>query len=211
VTGAKLSLAAFTHTLADSDVYLAQVRDLALREASADAALRALIVYDARWACDVLQEVYARSSGVDGRLSVVLPPRCAQDTDRAIAEARALWWQVDRPNLLVGITATAQGLPAITTCLAEGIGVTATRIGSRVRYADVVGAFLDGLERARQAGRDLAATSATPLLWMPPEGDVPEDVEAQEIEDDEIAMFNTALYQVQVELGRVSHDTRTTP
>ena len=85
---------------------------------------------------------------MDGRVSIEVDPRLARDTERTVAEARALWWLVDRPNLLIKIPATLEGLPAITRCLAEGISVNVTLIFSLERYRAVIDAWLDGLEQA---------------------------------------------------------------
>ena len=82
-------------------------------------------------------------------MSIEVDPRLAHDTGRTVAEARALWWLVDRPNLFVKIPAARQGLPAITACLAEGISINVTLIFSLARYDEVIEAFLDGLEQAR--------------------------------------------------------------
>jgi transaldolase len=103
----------------------------------------------------VLRPAYDASDGVDGRVSIEVDPRIAHETERTIAEARALWWLVDRPNLFIKIPATKAGLPAISQCLAEGISVNVTLIFSLERYGEVMDAFLDGLERARVAGHDL--------------------------------------------------------
>jgi transaldolase len=108
-----------------------------------------------RWACDVLRPVYDATDGVDGRVSIEVDPRLAHDTRATVAEARALWWLVDRPNLFIKIPAARQGLPAITACLAEGISINVTLIFSLDRYDAVMDAFLAGLEQARQAGHDL--------------------------------------------------------
>jgi transaldolase len=83
-----------------------------------------------------------------------------------VAEARFLWWLVDRPNLLVKIPAGRQGLPAIAACLAEGISINVTLIFSLSRYDAVMDAFLDGLERARQAGRDLSKVASVASLFV---------------------------------------------
>ena len=93
-------------------------------------ALRALTTFDVRWACDVLRPVYDATDGVDGRVSIEVDPRLAHDTAATIAEARALWWAVDRPNLFVKIPAARQGLQAIAACLAEGISINVTLIFS---------------------------------------------------------------------------------
>jgi transaldolase len=107
-----------------------------------------MTTYDIRWGCDVMRPVYDGSGGVDGRVSIEVDPRYASETDRTIAEARSLWWTVDRPNLFVKIPATLAGLPAITTCLAEGISINVTLIFSLERYAQVIDAFMAGLEAA---------------------------------------------------------------
>ena len=86
------------------------------------------------------------TDGVDGRVSIEVNPRLAHDTQATIAEARALWWLVDRPNLFIKIPAARQGLPAIAACLAEGISVNITLIFALERYDAVMEAFLDGLE-----------------------------------------------------------------
>ena len=105
-----------------------------VRGVSVDEASRAMTTYDIRWACDVLRPVYDASEGVDGRVSIEVDPRIAKDTAKTIAEARALWWLVDRPNLFIKIPATVEGLPAITACLSEGISVNVTLIFSLQRY-----------------------------------------------------------------------------
>ena len=138
----------FQHAMAHGTAYDQQIHDLALRGVSQDEASRAMTTYDIRWGCDVLRPVYDESGGVDGRVSIEVDPRNAGDTDKTIAEARALWWLVDRPNLFVKIPATLQGLPAITTCLAEGISINVTLIFSLERYAQVIDAFMAGLEAA---------------------------------------------------------------
>ena len=129
-------------------------------------ALRALTTFDVRWACDVLRPVYEATQGVDGRVSIEVDPRIARDTDATIAEARALWWLVDRPNLFVKIPAARQGLPAIAACLAEGISINVTLIFSLRRYDAVVGAFLDGMERAQAAGRELRSISSVASFFV---------------------------------------------
>jgi transaldolase len=138
----------FAHAMAHGTKYDEQLRDLAIRGVSVDEAARAVTTYDIRWACDVLRPVYDASDGVDGRVSIEVDPRIAKETDRTIAEARALWWLVDRPNLFIKIPATAEGLPAITTCLSEGISVNVTLIFSLRRYEEVIDAFMTGLEQA---------------------------------------------------------------
>ena len=129
-------------------------------------AARSITTYDIRWACDVLRPVYDATSGIDGRVSIEVDPRIARDTAKTIAEARALWWLVDRPNLFIKIPATEQGLPAITQCLSEGISVNVTLIFALERYGQVMDAFLAGMEQARQAGHDQSTIASVASFFV---------------------------------------------
>ncbi len=151
----------FAHAMDHGNAYDAQLTDLCLREVSVDEALRAMTTYDIRWACDVLRPVFDESGGVDGRVSIEVDPRLAGETDKTIAEARALWWLVDRPNLFIKIPATLEGLPAITACLAEGISINVTLIFSLQRYDQVIDAFMAGLEAASDSDAASLASVAS--------------------------------------------------
>ncbi len=155
VSGVTTNPSIFAKAITAAEPYEAQVRDLAARGVDVAEALRALTTFDVRWACDVLRPVYDATDGVDGRVSIEVDPRLAHDTAATIAEARALWWAVDRPNLFIKIPAARQGLPAISACLAEGISINVTLIFSLTRYQQVMTAFLDGIEQAQQAGHEL--------------------------------------------------------
>src|SRR5579875_3501967 len=148
VSGVTTNPTIFARAIESSDIYADQVRDLKLRQVPVDQALRELTASDVRQACDVLRPVYEATGGVDGRVSIEVDPRVAHDTARTVAEARALWWLVDRPNLFVKIPAAKQGLPAIAACLAEGISINVTLIFSLARYGEVIEAFLAGMEAA---------------------------------------------------------------
>jgi transaldolase len=166
VSGVTSNPTIFARAITDSDAYDSQIRDLRLRQAPVDQALRELTTSDVRQACDVLRPVHEATGGVDGRVSIEVDPRIAHDTQRTVAEARALWWLVDRPNLFVKIPAAKQGLPAITACLAEGISINVTLIFSLARYGEVIEAFLAGLEQARGAGRDLSGIASVASFFV---------------------------------------------
>ncbi|HET8599517.1 MAG TPA: transaldolase [Segeticoccus sp.] len=155
VSGVTTNPSIFAKAIGTSAAYEEQLRDLAVRGVDVAEALRSLTTYDVRWACDVLRPVHDATEGLDGRVSIEVDPRLAHDTAATIAEARALWWAVDRPNLFIKIPAARQGLPAIAACLGEGISINVTLIFSLSRYEQVQDAFLDGLELARQRGLDL--------------------------------------------------------
>src|SRR5690606_7290606 len=166
VVGVTTNPTIFAAALREADEYDAQLRDLALRGVTVDEAVRMLTTYDVRWACDVMRPAYEASAGVDGRVSIEVDPRLAYDTERTIAEARALWWLVDRPNLMIKIPATEAGLPAITAALAEGISVNVTLIFSLERYAQVMEAFLAGMEQAKANGHDLTKISSEASFFV---------------------------------------------
>jgi transaldolase len=166
VSGVTTNPTIFARSITDSDAYADQICDLRLRQAGPDQALRELTAFDVRWACDVLRPVYDATGGVDGRVSIEVDPRIARDTGRTVAEARALWWLADRPNLFVKIPAARQGLPAISACLAEGISINVTLIFSLARYGEVIEAFLTGMERARDAGKDLSRIASVASFFV---------------------------------------------
>jgi transaldolase len=166
VSGVTTNPTIFARSIAGSDAYSNQIRDLRARQADPGQALRELTTFDVRWACDVLRPVYDATSGADGRVSIEVDPRISRDPAQTVAEARALWWLVDRPNLFVKIPAVKQGLPAISACLAEGISINVTLIFSLARYAEVIEAFLAGLEAARAAGRDLSGIASVASFFV---------------------------------------------
>ena len=166
VVGVTTNPTIFAKAITGSDEYADQVRDLRERGVGVGEALRAMTAFDVRWACDVLRPAYDATDGVDGRVSIEVDPRLAYDTAATIAEARFLWWLVDRPNLFIKIPAARQGLPAIAACLAEGISINVTLIFSLARYDEVMDAFLDGMERARRAGRDLSGMASVASFFV---------------------------------------------
>ena len=166
VVGVTTNPSIFQKAIGSGDAYDDATAELALRGVDVGEAVRSLTTYDVRWACDVLKPVYDRSDGVDGRVSIEVDPRLAHDSDRTAAEAKALWWLVDRPNLYIKIPATAEGLSAITAVLAEGISVNVTLIFSLERYDKVMDAFLAGLEQAKANGHDLAAIGSVASFFV---------------------------------------------
>ncbi|MEU4807250.1 transaldolase [Actinosynnema sp. NPDC023587] len=155
VVGVTTNPTIFASALAKGEAYDQQVRELVARGADTDAAVREITTSDVRHACDLFRSLHESTDGVDGRVSIEVDPRLANDTEATVAEARDLAKAVDRPNLLVKIPATVEGLPAITSVLAEGISVNVTLIFSTARYRDVMEAFVAGLEQAKANGHDL--------------------------------------------------------
>jgi transaldolase len=156
VVGVTSNPTIFAKSLSTGGAYDDQIADLKTRGVTVDEAARMITTYDIRWACDVFRPVYERTGGQDGRVSLEVDPRLARETAKTIAEARALWWMVDRPNLMIKIPATVEGLPAITQCISEGITVNVTLIFGLERYGQVIDAYMTGLEQAAAAGHDLS-------------------------------------------------------
>lgn len=156
IVGVTTNPSIFAKAVSGSDLYDDQIADLAARGVEVGEAVRTITATDVREACDVMRGVYDATDGVDGRVSIEVDPRLAHETEATIAEARYLWWLVDRPNVMIKIPATREGLPAITAALAEGISVNVTLIFSLERYREVVDAYLTGMEQAREAGHDLS-------------------------------------------------------
>src|SRR5256886_3693271 len=156
----------FAKAVSEKDDDAEQLKDSALRGIDAEEATRMITPSDVRWACDVMRPAYDASHGVDGRVSIEVDPRLAYATDRTIAEAKQLWWLVDRENLFIKIPATEAGLPAITATLAAGISVNVTLIFSLQRYRGVMDAFLAGMEQARANGHDLAKMASVASFFV---------------------------------------------
>ncbi|MDQ1541691.1 MAG: transaldolase [Actinomycetota bacterium] len=166
VVGVTTNPTIFAKAIEGSDAYESQLHDLAIRGVDVGEALRALTAFDVRAGCDVLRPVYDASDGVDGRVSYEVDPRISHESEKTTAEARALWWAVDRPNLYIKIPATVEGLPSIAQALAEGISVNVTLIFSLERYGAVIDAFFDGVERAIKAGHDVSRLSSVASFFI---------------------------------------------
>ncbi len=166
VVGVTSNPTIFAKAVTDANTYATQVHDLGVRGIQLEEAVRAITTYDVRWGCDVLRDVYDRTSGLDGRVSIEVDPRLAHRTDATIAEARALWWLVDRPNVMIKIPATQEGLAAITAATSEGISVNVTLIFSLERYRAVMDAYLTGLEQAHSKDVDLSTIRSVASFFV---------------------------------------------
>jgi transaldolase len=166
VVGVTTNPTIFASALAKGDRYTDQVAALAARGASVDECVFEITTDDVRSACDVLRGVYDGSDGLDGRVSIEVDPRLARDTPATIESARRLWSTVDRPNTMIKIPATVEGLPAITTVLSEGVSVNVTLIFSLDRYRAVMEAFVAGLEGAQRAGLDLHTIASVASFFV---------------------------------------------
>ncbi|MGK5733537.1 transaldolase family protein, partial [Streptomyces sp. URMC 124] len=179
VRGATSDPGALASEVAGGSAYGQQLSHLACRSVPPAVAVQALCAYDLRSACDELRPVFAATQGLDGYVSMGLDPRpggAARGTACAVVDAAvALHRAACRPNALVKIAATDDGLAAAGACLARGIGVHVTDVFSVRRYEQVVDVWFAGLERARGAGLDL---SAIPSVVSLPVGRIDAAVDA---------------------------------
>jgi transaldolase len=166
VVGVTTNPTIFAGALSKGDGYQAQLHELAAAGADVDTAVFETTTDDVRDAADVFRPVYDASAGYDGRVSIEVSPDLANDTDATIAQAHALWEKVDRPNVMIKIPATLEGLPAITAAVGAGISVNVTLIFSLDRYRAVIDAYLTGLEQAKAAGIDLSTIHSVASFFV---------------------------------------------
>lgn len=156
IVGVTTNPSIFQAAISGSDEYDADIARLAGEGKDVDAVIEVLTTDDVRSAADLFSDVYASSHGFDGRVSIEVDPRLANQTEKTIEQAKHLFEVVGRENVMIKIPATEAGLPAITAVIAEGISVNVTLIFSVERYQAVMDAYLAGLEKAEKAGKDVS-------------------------------------------------------
>jgi transaldolase len=156
----------FEKAMAGGGDYDAQLREVTSAGASTDDAYWDLVTTDIEHAADVLRPVYDRLESADGYVSVEVSPDLAHDTGATTRQAKELWERLARPNVMIKIPGTLEGIPAIVDTLAAGINVNVTLIFSLERYQQVIAAFLSGLERRAAAGGDLRALASVASFFV---------------------------------------------
>jgi transaldolase/glucose-6-phosphate isomerase len=142
----------FEKAIAGGKDYEAALRELVARGASLDEIYDALVVGDIASAADVFLPVYEKTQGEDGFVSIEVSPLLAHDTAGTVSEARRLHHRLARPNVMIKVPATPEGMPAIEQLISEGISVNATLIFAIEAYAQVAESYIKGLERRLAAG-----------------------------------------------------------
>jgi transaldolase len=153
ITGLTSNPTIFEQAIAQSSDYDTDLASLAKKGKSSEEIFDQLACDDIRDACDLFADVHRRTEGKDGFCSIEVAPKFARDTAATIAEAQRLWKKVDRPNLMVKIPATREGVPAIEESIAGGLNINVTLIFSLERYDEVMNAYLSGLIRRVQRGQ----------------------------------------------------------
>jgi transaldolase / glucose-6-phosphate isomerase len=144
--------AIFEKAILGSTDYDEQISELAQQDKNAVEIYEEVAIKDVQMAADVLRSVYDESGGEDGFVSLEVEPEIAHDTDRTIEQAHEFWERVDRPNLMIKIPGTDEGVPAIESCLADGININITLLFSVEAYQQVVEAYLKAMETRHERG-----------------------------------------------------------
>ena len=151
VVGVTTNPSIFSAAISGAAEYAA---DIALmKQSSVDEVVKKLTTDDVRQACDLFTGIYGSSKGVDGRVSIEVDPLLAHDTEGTIAAGKELWEIINRPNLMIKVPATLEGLPAITALIAAGISVNVTLIFSVKRYGQVIEAYMKGIEQCEDPSK----------------------------------------------------------
>ena len=166
VVGITTNPTIFASALAKGEAYDQQVRELAADGADVDRAVFEITTADVGQAADIFLPTYEASNGFDGRVSIEVSPTAAHDTEATIAEAKKLWDRIQKPNVMIKIPATVEGLEAITAAISVGTSVNVTLIFSLERYRQVINAYLSGLEKAKEAGIDLSTIHSVASFFV---------------------------------------------
>jgi transaldolase len=151
VVGVTTNPSIFSAAISGAAEYAADIA--LLKQSSVDEVVKKLTTDDVRQACDLFTDIYSSSKGVDGRVSIEVDPRLAHDTEGTIAAGTELWAIIDRPNLMIKVPATVEGLPAITALISAGISVNVTLIFSVKRYGQVIEAYMKGIEQCEDPSK----------------------------------------------------------
>ena len=125
-----------------------------------------LIFDDIRHACDIFRPIYEESGGLDGYISIEVPPNIARDTESTIREARRYYREIDRPNVMIKIPGTPEGLPAVEQVISEGINVNVTLLFSVQSYVDTAWAYIRGLEKRAAQGADISKIASVASFFL---------------------------------------------
>jgi transaldolase len=158
--------AIFEKAISGSELYKDQLEELARQGKTAVEIYEALAISDIQSAADVLRPVYEKTGGADGFVSLECSPLLAHDTAGTIEEARRLWKVVDRPNVMIKIPGTPEGMPAIEECIYEGININITLLFSLESYEQTMQAYVRGLTRRAAEGKPVESVSSVASFFV---------------------------------------------
>jgi transaldolase/glucose-6-phosphate isomerase len=166
VTGVTSNPSILEKAIAGSADYDEALGEMVPGGGSEIALFEALALEDIQRAADILRPVYERTGGVDGYVSLEVSPRLAHDTEGTVVEARRLFAALDRPNVMIKVPATPEGIPAIETLIGEGINVNVTLMFSLAHYDAVAGAYIAGLEKLASSGKAVSRVASVASFFV---------------------------------------------
>jgi len=166
VSGVTSNPSIFEKAIAETHDYDAAIDDLLRRGKNSAEIYDALTISDIQQAADVFRPVFEQTKGADGFVSIEVSPYLADDTQSTIKEARRLWQTVNRPNIMVKIPGTEEGLPAIQQMISEGVNINITLLFGIPRYEQVIEAYLKGLEERATKGLPLENISSVASFFL---------------------------------------------
>jgi len=156
----------FEKSISSGHAYDEQINQLIREGKSTNEIYEALIIQDIRTVADILRPIYDSANRQDGFVSLEVSPDLAHDTEGTLSEVRRFWKMVDRPNLMIKIPGTPEGIPAVLQALTEGINVNITLIFSISTYRQVAEAFISALEARRTAGEDISHMASVASFFV---------------------------------------------
>ncbi|MBE9170285.1 transaldolase [Pleurocapsales cyanobacterium LEGE 06147] len=156
----------FEKAIAGNKIYDADIEAGIKAGKSVQEIYESLIFSDIRHACDIFKPIYDKSNGLDGYISIEVPPIIAKDTEKTIREARRYFQTIARPNVMIKIPGTAEGLPAVEQAISEGINVNVTLLFAVESYVETAWAYIRGLEKRAAAGEDISKIASVASFFL---------------------------------------------
>ncbi|MDJ0589053.1 MAG: transaldolase [Pleurocapsa sp. MO_226.B13] len=166
IRGITSNPAIFEKAIAGNKIYDSAIEAGIEADKSVQEIYEDLVFTDIRNACDIFMPVYEETNGLDGYVSIEVPPDLAKDTESTIREARRYYQTIDRPNLMIKIPGTPEGLPAVEQAIADGMSINVTLLFSVQSYIDTAWAYIRGLEKRAEAGEDISKIASVASFFL---------------------------------------------
>ncbi|MBO3461285.1 transaldolase [Aetokthonos hydrillicola Thurmond2011] len=166
IVGITSNPAIFEKAIAGNAIYDADIEAGVRAGLSLEKIYESLVFDDIRNACDILRPVYDASNGLDGYVSIEVPPTIAHDTEATIREARRYYQEIGRENVMIKIPGTDSGLPAVEQVIADGINVNVTLLFSVQSYVSTAWAYIGGLEKRAAEGKDISKIASVASFFL---------------------------------------------
>jgi transaldolase/transaldolase/glucose-6-phosphate isomerase len=166
ISGVTSNPSIFEKAIVNSPDYDQDIRALFENGDDNEEIFLAIAVKDIQWAADLFRPLYNETDGNDGLVSIEVLPQLAHDTKGTIEQARKLWNEVNRKNVMIKIPATTEGIPAIRTCISEGININITLLFGLTRYQEVADAYMSGLEDRISAGQSISQITSVASFFL---------------------------------------------